>query len=361
MGYDFRELEELVRINSYTKNKEGVDKNGELMKEKFEKLGYKTTVFKRDKFGNHLWFKSPQKEGKKMLLLGHLDTVFPPGTFEIFREDEEWIYGPGVCDMKGGNMVMVEALRSQDKIFNIDIFLVSDEEIGSDDSRPLTFEIAKEYDYTLVFEAAGENGEIVTARKGIGTFYIDIEGKAAHAGNNYSLGIDANVEAAHKILALSHLTNLKEGTTVNVGKIEGGIGANTVSPSAKLLFEARFASTKERDRVLEEINEIVNTSFVKGSEAKLSGGLQRDVMEETPRQLELIEKIEEWTQQQLLTQKRGGGSDANIAASSGSVTLDGFGPYGDGDHTIHERANKKSYFDRIELVGKIFKGFISSL
>ncbi len=361
MGYDFTELAEVININSYTKNKAGVDENGRLLQKKFEALGFKTTIFEREEFGNHLWFKSQHKDGKKMLLLGHIDTVFPPGSFEHFSEDDEWIYGPGVCDMKGGIFVMLEALRAQEKIHNIDILLVSDEEIGSDDSRDLTYSLAKEYEYCLVFEAAGENNEIVTARKGIGTFTIEIKGKAAHAGNCYTQGVDANKEAAHKLLALSHLTDLSAGTTVNVGKIEGGIGANTISPEAKLLFEARFTSVKERERVLQEITEITNTSFVDGSSATLGGGLQRDVMEENQKQLQFIKELEKWSGSKLLTQKRGGGSDANIAASAGAITLDGFGPFGDGDHTIHERANKKSYLDRIELVSKIFRGFMTNI
>ena len=173
--------------------------------------------------------------------------------------------------------------------------------------------------------------------------------------------MDANQEAAHKILALSHLTNLKAGTTVNVGKIEGGIGANTISPYAKLLFEARFTTMDERDRVLEEINEIVNTAYIPGANATLSGGLQRDVMEETQKQKDFINELEKWCGQKLLTEKRGGGSDANIAASAGAITLDGFGPYGDGDHTIHERASKKSYIERVEIVSRIFRGFLESL
>ncbi len=360
MAYDYSELRELIEINSYTKNKEGVDRCGALVRQKLEKLGYKTKVFERERFGDHLWFTSHKRGGKKMLLLGHLDTVFPPGTFEGFREDEEWIYGPGVCDMKGGIMVMIEALRAQKSIHNIDVFLVSDEEIGSDDSRAITYELAKEYDYCLVFEAAGKNGEIVTARKGIGTFYVDITGKAAHAGNNYTQGIDANQEAAHKLLALSHLTNLDLGTTVNVGRIEGGIGANTVSPQAKLIFEARFTSSAQRDQVLEEITQIVHTSFVPGTDAKLSGGLQRDVMEETPEQAQLLQKIQKWSGQEIVTERRGGGSDANITASAGTPTLDGFGPYGDGDHTIHERASKKSFEERVELTSKILAGFMAN-
>ncbi len=360
MSYNYCELQELIEINSYTKNKKGVDQCGHLVRQKLETLGYKTKIFEREKFGDHLWFTSHKKAGKKMLLLGHLDTVFPPGTFEGFREDEEWIYGPGVCDMKGGIMVMIEALRNQKNIHNIDLFLVSDEEIGSDDSRSITYELAKEYDYCLVFEAAGKDGQIVTARKGIGTFYVDITGKAAHAGNNYAQGIDANQEAAHKLLALSHLTNLELGTTINVGRIEGGIGANTISPQARLIFEARFTSSAQRDQILDEIAQIVHTSFIPGTDAKLDGGLQRDVMEETPEQAQLLHKIEQWSSTNIPTEHRGGGSDANIAASAGTPTLDGFGPYGDGDHTIHERASKKSFEERIELTSKVLAGFMAN-
>ena len=357
MVQDFSELKKIIEINSYTKNKEGVDKNGEQFIAWLEELGFETEIHKREKIGNHLHFKSKSKNGKKMLLLGHLDTVFPPGTFEEFKEDNMWIYGPGVCDMKGGNYVALLALRDiykkYGKIENIDFLLVSDEETGSDDSKYLSSSLAKNYDYCLVFEAAGENLEVVTARKGVGTFFIEIEGKAAHAGNNYIHGIDANLEASYKLQELVKLTNLKEQITVNVGKIEGGIGANTISPYAKLTFEIRYINTKQRDYLLKEIDRIVNTSFVKGSKAKLSGGIQRDVMQESSEQKEFIKRIESVTKEPIKTEKRGGVSDANIVSSAGAVTLDGFGPYGDGDHTVNERALKSSFNKRVDLVSKI--------
>ncbi len=359
---NFDELKELVEINSYTKNKEGVDANAKLYESKMAKLGFTCRVFEREEIGDHLLFESHRREGKKLLLLGHMDTVFPKGSFCDFKEDSEWIYGPGVCDMKGGNIVAIEALRNiystHGKIENIDFMLVSDEEGGSDDSKFVTANIAKNYDYCMVYEAAGENLEIVVARKGAGTFYIDIEGKAAHAGNNYKLGIDANLEAAYKIQELIKLTNLKEGTTVNVGKVEGGVGANTISPCAKLTFEVRYTQTCERDRVLEAINKIVKTSHVKGTNSYLTGGIQRDVMEENPAQMKFLKNIENYTDQKLLTEKRGGVSDANIISSHGTPALDGFGPFGDGDHTAHERALKSSFTQRIELSTKIFKGLL---
>ncbi len=281
-AYDFSELASIININSYTKNKNGVDTNAKIFAGWMEELDFETIVYEREEIGNHVLFKSKQKEGKKLLLLGHLDTVFPAHSFEKFSEDEAWIYGPGVCDMKGGNFVALESLRNVKKshhdIHNIDFLLVSDEESGSDDSKALTKALAVDYDYCLVFEAAGKEGEVVIGRKGVGTFFIDIKGKAAHAGNAYVNGTNANLEAAHKLIALTALTDLEKGTTVNVGKMEGGIGANTISPYAKLVVELRYTNTDEIDRVLNAFDAIVQKSFVENTTAILSGGIQRDVI-----------------------------------------------------------------------------------
>ena len=356
------DLRSVVSINSYTKNKQGVDRVGEMFDAWLLPLGFSLHLHKREIIGNHRHYTSPSTGGKKLLLLGHLDTVFPPQKFETFSEDEDWVYGPGVCDMKGGNIVIVEALRTLVdegmKIHNIDILFVSDEETGSDDSKYLTAELAKEYDYCFVYEAAGKNMEVVTGRKGVGTFFIDIEGKAAHAGNHYSEGCDANLELSHKLQALVALTDLSKGTTVNVGKIEGGIGANTISPHAHLTFEIRYKTTQERDRVLKAIDEIVAKSYVKGTHATLKGGIQRDVMQTSEASLQLIERLESIIQAKIPSEERGGVSDANIVSSNGVVTLDGFGPYGDGDHTVNERASKASFVDRIEMSTKLLKHFI---
>jgi glutamate carboxypeptidase len=359
---NFSELQSIIEINSWTKNKDGVDKNGEIFAYWMEELDFKLTRYEREEIGNHIHLTSQHKEGKKLLLLGHLDTVFPPNTFEKFIEDEEWIYGPGVCDMKGGNYVALQALRNVHAKFgaihNIDFLLVSDEETGSDDSKHLSAKLATDYDYCMVFEAAGVHDEVVTRRKGVGTFFIDIEGIAAHAGNNYSMGADANLEAAQKLTQLVALTELEKETTVNVGKISGGIGANTISPKAHLTFELRYTNTDERDRVLKAVDEIVAHSHVEGTESTLSGGIQRDVMQPSSEQQTFIDHINTLCNIQLPTEKRGGVSDANIISSQGVATLDGWGPYGDGDHTIHERASKKSFSERIELVTEIFEHFL---
>jgi len=356
-------LKELININSYTKNKEGVDKYGELFGSWLTQLGLAEKIYERELIGNHRLYTTPSTEkSKRLLLLGHLDTVFPPDTFNLFKEDEDWIYGPGVCDMKGGNFVAFKALESLvdegNQLHDIDFLLVSDEETGSDDSKQLSQSLASNYDYCLVFEAAGKNMEVVIGRKGVGTFSIDITGKAAHAGNHYIDGNDANLEAALKLNALVKLTNLEKSTTVNVGKIHGGIGANTISPKAHLLFELRYEDTMEKERVLKEISKIVETSYVEGTRSHLGGGIQRDVMQTSEGHLAFVKAIEEITGQEISTEKRGGVSDANIFSACGVLTLDGFGPYGDGDHTHKERALKSSFLSRITLTKKILEYFL---
>jgi len=353
----FKDLETIINVNSYTKNKAGVDRISTYMTNWFKALGFENICYKRETIGDHNLYISPKKEGIKILLLGHNDTVFPQGKFEHYSEDAEWIYGPGVCDMKGGNMVALQALRNlykkNGKIENIDFLLVSDEETGSDDSKMLSSKLAKDYDVCFVFEAAGEKLEVVTGRKGVGTFTINIEGKASHAGVRYAEGINANLEAAYKLVELTKLTNLDIGTTVNVGKVSGGIGANTISPTAELLLELRYTQNSERNRLLKALEDITNTSYVKGTKATLSGLIQRDVMEPNDEQLTLIKQIEKLSGTMLPTEQRGGVSDANIIASQGVTTLDGFGPFGDGDHTVNERALKSSFEQRIVLMTKI--------
>jgi len=352
-----KDLEKICRINSFTKNKNGVDVVASVMKEWLEDIGFELKTYSREIIGNHQLFTSPKCEGEKILLLGHNDTVFPEGAFDSYHEDEDWVYGPGTCDMKGGNIVALESLRkiySQNgKIQNIDFLLVSDEETGSDDSKFITLELAKNYDYCFVFEAAGADLEIVTGRKGVGTYTITCEGKAAHAGTSYVKGINANLEATYKLQELTKLTNLEIGTTVNVGKITGGIGANTISPKCELLLELRYNRNSERDRLLNALEKITNTNYVDGTISKFDGLIQRDVMEPNEQQLEFIHTLEEITNLNIKTEQRGGVSDANHVASCGVITLDGFGPFGDGDHTIHERALKSSFEQRIKMMSDI--------
>ena len=356
-------VEQLVNINSHTKNKTGVDKTGQLLGSWLKQLGMNETIYTRTHIGNHLLYKSQHdKNAKLFLLVGHLDTVFASGDFDDFSSDDEWIYGPGVCDMKGGLVVAYSALETIYKknisLKNIDFLLVSDEETGSDDSKELSKKLAEDYEYCFVFEAAGVDGAVVVGRKGVGTFEIDITGVAKHAGNHYHEGVDANLEASHKLQELVALTDISKNTTVNVGCVSGGIGANTISPHAYLLFEVRYDRVGEKERVLSSIDCIVKNSYIEGTKCVLRGGIQREVMETSEKIISFVSAIEKVTNKTLKREKRGGVSDANIFSSCGVLTLDGLGPYGDGDHTHKERALKSSFISRIELTKEILEYFI---
>lgn len=359
---DFTDLKELVEINSWTMNKQGVDRHGEKMKIWMMMLGFQSETFERKEIGNHLLFCSPNiKDQPRLLLIGHLDTVFPPGIFEGFKEDEHWVYGPGTCDMKGGNFVALSALRNimkaSGKISNIDFFMVSDEETGSDDSKLITRQLAKNYQACLDFESAGPDHEVVNGRKGVATYCIELQGVAAHAGNNYLQGRDANLAAAKLLILLTELSNIADGTTVNVGKISGGTSTNTISPNATLMVEARFTQESEQQRVLSAIPSAIELHGIEGVTGQLSGGLQRDVMTPSLEQQQLIDQLGSIIGYPLKTEQRGGVSDANITSGAGVPTLDGFGPYGDGDHTEFERASKSSFVRRITEVTAILQHF----
>ncbi len=259
--------------------------------------------------------------------------------------------------MKGGNFVALTALRNIFKrngcITNVDFLLVSDEETGSDDSKAITREIANQYDACIDFEAAGEDHQVVDGRKGVATYCIELTGVAAHSCNHYSVGKNANLAAARLVIMLTELTQVAKGTTVNVGLIEGGTSTNTISPFAKLMVEARFANPDEQARILRAIPALIPLHGVEGVTERLTGGLQRNVMTSSPAQQSFIDILSSIIGYPLKTEQRGGVSDANVTAGEGVPTLDGFGPYGDGDHTEFERASKKSFIRRINEVTAI--------
>ncbi|MBF0175454.1 MAG: M20/M25/M40 family metallo-hydrolase [Magnetococcales bacterium] len=355
----FSLLQHIVDINSHTANKAGVDAVGAFFQPHLEALGYAAQRHKRTHIGHHWHYRSPTVPGQKILLVGHLDTVALPDSPATFREDAQWVYGPGVCDMKGGLIVLLEALRQLDEktgpIRNIDILLVSDEETGSDDSRSLTLDIAQEYDFCLVFEAAGRHGEVVIGRKGVGSFILHIAGVAAHSGNDHALGVCANTIAAHAILALAKLADPAQKTTLNVGRMEGGVGINTISPTATLKFELRYTSESEKMRLLRAIDTLVTHPPLPGGKLTLEGGIQRELFSPDMRQSRLLEALRAITGDPLPTEVRGGVSDANLTHAAGTVTLDGFGPFGEWDHSPRERALKESFFQRILLVFRMLE------
>jgi glutamate carboxypeptidase len=351
-------LASLVDINSFTGNRDGVNRVGDLVAAFLRGLGFDETRTTRTTIGDHRCLRRPGP-GRQVIFSCHLDTVFPPEQgFLRWERGEPLSRGPGVIDMKGGITVLCQTLAMLERLelrprSGYTVFLAADEETGSEDARPLLEKEAQGKDYGLVFECGGARGEVVSARKGVGTFRLDLEGRAAHAGNDYAVGINANLEAAHQLIAIQGLTDLAAGTTVNVGQVSGGIGANTISPSAQLVVDVRFTAPGEADRVVAALEQRSASTVVPGARARLSGRIQRPVMVETAATRALIELVREASGGVIEAERRGGVSDANLIAALGVPTLDGFGPSGGKDHTPEEFMVTSSLFDRIALLGRV--------
>lgn len=342
-------IQQLVEIESPSDVKASVDRLGTVLASRFGELGGRVRTHRADKFGNHLEirFRAPRgREQKPVLLLGHMDTVYPIGTISKmpFRLSKGRLFGPGVLDMKGGIALalhVVEALLAWNKgklQRPVTVFLVSDEEVGSQSSRPLTEKLARESAAVLVLEpAAGLNGAVKTSRKGVGDFELTVHGKAAHAGLDFQKGQSAVTELAHQVLEISKFVDPARGITVNVGKIKGGTRVNVVPAEASASIDVRIASQQDGTELERKLRALkpVNPNC----RLKFTGGMNRPPMERTLGVAALYEKAKSvardigWHLEEAAV---GGGSDGNFTAAIGIPTLDGLGVVGEGAHAEHE-------------------------
>ncbi|WNS75780.1 M20 family metallopeptidase [Bacillus sp. DTU_2020_1000418_1_SI_GHA_SEK_038] len=341
-------LKQLVEMESPSNDKELVDKIGEKIADLFESYtGGKITVIPNNHFGNHLRGEWGEGEDGQILLLAHMDTVWPKDILQTlpFRIEGDKAYGPGAFDMKGGIVQGIFALHAL-KELNISpkrkiIFLfTSDEEIGSGTSRQLIEEEAKKSSAVFVLEsAASKEGALKTARKGVGIFNLKVKGIAAHSGIEPEKGISAISELASQITYLDSLSDYSKGTTLNVGVIKGGSSSNVVAAEAMAEVDLRVTANKEFDRVIPLIQDLQST--IEGTKIMVEGGINRPPFERSQEveELYLLAKniAKEYLSFDLMEQLSGGGSDGNFA-SQYAPTLDGLGPVGDGAHANHEHA-----------------------
>jgi glutamate carboxypeptidase len=278
------------------------------------------------------------------LLLGHYDTVWPVGTLEDmpFEHDGDVVRGPGVYDMKGGvaqALLAIEALQH----FGIrpqvvpHVFLNSDEEVGSRESRRFIESLAPHMNRVFVLEPSlGAAGRLKTARKGIARFTVTVRGEAAHAGLDPGAGASAILELSHVIQTLFALNDFDRGITVNVGTIDGGLRPNVVAPESQAVVDVRVKTKADGDRVEQAILGL--EPAIEGTSLVIEGGFGRPAMERTPqnRQLwRLAQTLGDELGLQLEEGLAGGGSDGNFT-SLYTATLDGLGAVGDGAHARHE-------------------------
>src|ERR1019366_7328319 len=243
------QVRELVVRESPTHDKSACDALCNYLAQQFEAVGGRVKIHRQPTAGNHLQVEFPGPRGRRpLLLLGHYDTVYDLGTLAImpWREYKGRLFGPGVFDMKSGIAQIMFALRALKEIKGgiarpVKVWLASDEEEGSDSSRVLTEKLAAQCEAVLVCEPAGPGGALKTARKGVGDFRIKVTGQASHSGLDFEKGQSAILELSYQIQAVSRLTDLKRGTTLNVGVIRGGTRTNVVAAEAIAEVDLRIA------------------------------------------------------------------------------------------------------------------------
>ena len=339
-------IREFVEIESPSDSKAAADRMGMFLAEKFKGLGGTVRLHRAEKFGDHLQITFPSlSSAKPVLLLGHFDTVYPLGTLEtmLCGVAGDRMHGPGVLDMKAGIALMFYAIEALQKWHGnlprpITVFLVSDEEVGSDSSRKITEALARESDAVFVLEpAAGLKGSLKTARKGVGDYTLKIKGVAAHAGLDPGKGHSAIIELAHQIAAISKLADPKAGLTLNPGIVHGGTRTNVVAAEASVVVDVRISSAKQASTIDRKLRSL--KPLDKHCTLHLEGGINRLPMERNAGVAALYEKACEIGKQldwKVGEASVGGGSDGNFTAGIGIPTLDGMGAVGDGAHAVHE-------------------------
>jgi len=358
-----------VEVNSFTANVAGVNAVGALLREAFALPSLACTVVPGGpELGDHLIWRTPAAErAAQIVLIGHHDTVFPPGHFEGWRDDGDRAIGPGALDMKGGLAVIRGALAALDEIgvlagLPVAVISVADEEIGSPGSTPHLQQLARGAACALVFESGRAGDAIITRRKGVGAIAVVAHGKAGHAGNNHKDGANAIWALAKFIDAAQRLTDYSRGCTVNVGLTSGGTSKNTVPDRAECKVDLRYETIADANALTAalEAAAAAAAAAVPGTRIEITPGVSRLPLERTAASAALREEYAACARAAGLGDAEaalvGGGSDANAVAPLGVPAIDGLGPRGAGFHTTTEYVELATFVPKAEALVRFLWG-----
>jgi glutamate carboxypeptidase len=337
-------LRRLVELESPSHDKNSLDRLGQHLAGQFKELGGHIEFHKQEKAGDHLQVDFPGP-GKRVLILGHIDTVWDVGTLASmpFRVANGRAFGPGSFDMKAGAVQAIYAIRALKELHGrlpraITVLLVTDEEIGSHSSRPITEVLARPSSAVLVLEPAqGPQGALKTSRKGVGEYHLEVTGREAHSGLDFEKGASAVLELARQLAVIEKFADPKRGITVNPGVIRGGTRTNVVAGEAAAEIDARVSRLKDipyLDRRFRSLK-----PFDRRCTLHVGGGIGRPPMERSRQVVALLTLAQRLARQlgwELQEASVGGGSDGNFTAALGIPTLDGLGAAGEGAHARHE-------------------------
>ncbi len=366
-----RDLEALVNVDCGTYNKAGVDRVAALLRERMRAFGAEVVDFPHDKYGDCVYGRWRGRGAGRVLLIGHMDTVYADGTAARypFRHVGSRVMGAGVDDMKGGvlnGLYAIHAIVASgfDNFAEIGLFCNSDEEVGSPVSRELYPQFARGADAALVLESGRSSGAIVSARKGVGTYKLTVHGKSAHAGVEPEKGANAILALARYVQGLQALNGFRPGMTVNVGVVRGGTRPNVVADHAEAEIDLRVVRAQDAGAFEQAARDLLDQVAVSGTHAELEGGVSNPPMEKTAATERLVEIAKNAAHElgfEIEDVITGGGSDGNYTAALGTPTLDGLGPVGGLGHNAKEEYTE---FDTIvpraamlaKLIVEIAKG-----
>jgi glutamate carboxypeptidase len=357
-----RVLGEFVRCESFSYEKKAVDAFGAMVAREWKRRGAAVRVLKSKERGDNLRLEiraSAARAAGQILVIGHIDTVYPVGTVAKmpFRVSGGRAWGPGTFDMKGGIVLAlfaVDALRALRVPVRKDLVFLwtSDEEIGSEASRATIEAEARKSDAVLVLEPSfGPEGRLKTQRKGVGGVDLTVTGKSAHAGIDPEKGVNAVHELALQIERLMRLNDRKRGITVQTTVVEGGTVSNVVPETARAEVDIRFTRLVDGAKLERKIHSL--KPALKGAQLAIVGGVNRPPLERTPEIATLFAKAQALAAEmgvKLGEAATGGGSDGNFTAAIGVPTLDGLGCVGDGAHSPHEHVVIRALAERAALI-----------
>jgi glutamate carboxypeptidase len=332
-----RELETFVSLESGSRDREGVNRVGVELAAALATLGFAVERRLEREAGDHLVARRAGAGHGRLLVLIHLDTVWPRGSFgeTPFRVDSNQAWGPGVLDMKGGWVVLLGALRALAEVgwnglASTTVFVTADEELGSPTGRRWIEEEARRADWALVLEPARENGALVIQRGMVGALALEVTGATAHTTNR-DRGASAIRAIAGKVLALEGLNDPEAGVLVNVGTISGGSARQVVPDHASISIDLRAPSAELAEVLLARVRAIAEETTVAGTRAILFGGITRPAFPASTGTLRLLRLAQRCGAELGLTLEGAAtraGSDGNFTAALGVPTLDGLGPEG---------------------------------
>ena len=311
--------------------------------------------------GPHVHWKG--SDDTRVLVVGHHDTVFPKGTVarRSFSRDGDVARGPGIFDMKAGIVQAIYGLGAIDERRHVEILITADEEVGSYASRELIEERARATGHVLVIEPSADGGALKVARKGVGTFRVDIAGKASHAGLEPEKGINSLVELAAQVQAITTIARPEIGTTVTPTVASAGTTENVVPAAAHIIVDTRISEPSEKARVEAAFASLAPT--VIGASVSVSGSINRPPMHESSAAglFALAKKVaDELGIADLRGVAVGGGSDGNFTAAIGIPTLDGCGAVGGGAHADSEHVVISTMPERAALLAGIARAIVAS-